>query len=208
MAEDAAGAWALRLSRQAQRALRSRTAPWLSLAFGLVMAVALLCVALLAVRDAGMQMRPLVTHIEALQHSAAIAERTSDATTPSRPPNDFTHHLPRTPEVRPLLAELERSTAEAGVTFGGVQFQERAATLEQLARTDVTVSLRGNYPNLKRVVLDVLARFPNITVAQWRLRRAPQAGDAESTLVLAVWGAAADAVPSGAVASPAAEKVR
>lgn len=208
MIDTAGGSWAQYLNRQVQRALQSRTAPWFALSVGISIAVVIICAAVFVVRDVGTQVRALGTHIDALRQGVASAELIGDRPSSNDPPSDFTHRLPRTPEVRPLLAELERSTAEAGVTFGSFQFQERAATPEQLARTDVTVSLRGSYPNLKRVVLDVLARFPNITVTQWRLRRAPQAGDVESTLVLAVWGAAADAVPSGAVASPSAEKAR
>jgi len=72
------------------------------------------------------------------------------------PPGDFTQGLPASPDMRPVLMELAQSSRNAGVVLGGVQLQDHAATAEQLARTDATVSLHGHYPQLKLVVLDVL----------------------------------------------------
>ena len=117
---------------------------------------------------------------------------------------DFTRRLAQVPDVYGVLTELERSSSNAGVALGGVQRQELAAGIERLARTDLTFSLRGSYPNLKLVVLDVLGRFPQATMAQWRLRRATRPDDIEATLVLSLWGTPLSELNSAAPTSKGA----
>ena len=204
MSETFVEPWAFALRRHSQRLLHSRRAPWAALALGVVAALAALGMALLALRHSAAEEQALAASAESLRTQIEAAARVASGATRAEPPADFVRgRLPGTPDVRPLLSELERSTASAGVALGSVQLQERAATAEQLARADVTASLRGSYPNLKRVVADVLGRYPNATLVQWRLRRATQPGDVESTMVLALWGAAVAAEPGSLAASAA-----
>ena len=187
------------LCRRAQRLLPPRRAPWAAFAVGVVVALAALGAALLALHRSAAQEQALATSVQDLRTQLEATARVAGEVTPAEPPTDFVRGLlPGTPDVRPLLIELERSTASAGVVLGSVQLQERAATAEQLARADITASLRGSYPNLKRVVAEVLGRYPNATLVQWRLRRVAQPGDLEATMVLALWGGASAAGPASA----------
>ena len=144
--------------------------------------------------------------IDQLRTQVAEAASAAGMVAPAGPAPDFVQRLPAVPDARAVLVELDRSARSAGVALGSVQVQERAASAEQLARADMTVSLRGSYPKLKQVLSDVLGRFPNISLVQWRLRRATQPADLEATMVLALWGAAAGANPAAfaAVAESAA----
>jgi hypothetical protein len=180
--------------------------PWLALTAGLVVAAVIIGASLLALRSTAWQERVLTGRIDRLRTQVAEAASAAGMAAPSGPAPDFVQRLPPVPDVRAVLVELERSARSAGVALGSVQLQERAASAEQLARADMTVSLRGSYPKLKQVLSEVLGRFPNIGLVQWRLRRASQPADLETTMVLALWGAAAGANPaaSAAVAESAA----
>lgn len=101
--------------------------------------------------------------------------------------SDFTRRLPRDADVRTFLAEVGSSSSRAGATFGGAQVQEREGSPERLARVDITLSLRGTYPQLKAVLVDLLGRFPAVTVTQWRMRRLDVGGASESSMVFALW---------------------
>jgi len=183
----------LRTKRLIAHGLRSRRAPWAALAIGASVALLVLGSAFLSLRRDEVQQRILANQIESLKEQVAVGERAaaaSAARTSSGQAVDFVQRLEAAPDVRAVLAELDRSTRVAGVTFGGVQAQERTGSPEQLARVDLMVSLRGNYPRLKQVLAEVLGRFPNVTLAQWRLRRINQPGELEATMVLALWGAA------------------
>jgi len=173
---------------------RSRALPWVALSALGVSALAICGVSLVVAHRATRDQRSVqeaITHLDRRVSEGARA--VSDQGT--SPAADFTRALPAV-DVRPLLVELERSSTNAVVVLTDVQLVERPATTEQLARTDVTVSLRGSYPKLKIVVLDVLGRFPGVSLAQWRLRRVTRSADAEATLVLSMWGAAVPVLSS------------
>ena len=174
---------------------RSRALPWIALSAVSVLAAVICGVSLMVVHRATRDQRSVqevIAHLDRRMSEAngALAARDQGTETYA----DFTQALPAAVDVRPLLVELERSSTNAVVALSDVQLVERPATTEQLARTDVTVSLRGSYPKLKLVVLDVLGRFPGVSIAQWRLRRVTRSADAEATLVLSMWGAAAPTV--------------
>lgn len=142
-----------------------------------------------------------VRHVSVETASATGKLASMAATTPASsaaPATDFAAHLPASIELQPVLSQIQRRCAEAEVVFVGVQIQPRIAQSEQLARTDLTVSLRGSYPKLKRVLAEVLDRFPNATLAHLTWRRSTGATDVEATVALALWGgatAAAAATP-------------
>ena len=168
-----------------------RAFPWIALS-AVSALVAVICgVSLVVVQRATREQRSVqeaIMHLDRRLSEANGARATRDPGASTEA--DFTKALPAAVDVRPLLVELERSSTNAVVALSDVQLVERPATTEQLARTDVTVSLRGSYPKLKIVVLDVLGRFPGVSLAQWRLRRVTRSADAEATLVLSMWGAA------------------
>lgn len=206
MAEVVSDVWAISIRYRLARVGRSRRLPWLALTAGLIAAAMIIGASLLALRSSARQERVLEERIDQLRTQVAEAASAAGMVAPAGPAPDFVQRLPAVPDARAVLVELDRSARSAGVALGSVQVQERAASAEQLARADMTVSLRGSYPKLKQVLSDVLGRFPNISLVQWRLRRATQPADLEATMVLALWGAAAGANPAAfaAVAESAA----
>lgn len=174
---------------------RSSRTPWLLLIAGTAGGLLVAGVSLNMLRLEQVQRGTLMASLTKLRAQIQANQTKAGANlaaTGSTPPTDFVTKLPLAPDVRPLLFELERATARAGVAFDSVQLQERPATPEQLSRTEATVTLRGNYPSLKSAMLDVLGRFPNATLVQWRLRRVTQPSDLETTMVVALWGAASE----------------
>ena len=201
------------LRRRARAVQLSPAAPWIALAVGCSLALLVLGVALFAVQRSARQQRDLTSRIALLSGQIVARESALKPASADKRPEafatDFTRRLPIAPDMRSLLTELERSTTDAGIALGSIQHQDHPASAEQLARIDVTVSLRGSYPKLKLVVSDVLRRFPGVTLSQWRARRTIQPDDLDSTIVFALWGGAAQVVPpTSAVVMPAGQGAR
>lgn len=172
-------------------------AQWALIWFGLTATLVAATATALWTRQVAREARRVsVETASAIGKLAAMAATTSASSAP--PATDFAAHLPASIEIQSVLSQIQRRCAEAEVTFVGVQIQPRIAQSEQLARTDLTVSLRGSYPKLKRVLAEVLDRFPNATLAHLTWRRSTGATDVEATVALALWGgatAAAAATP-------------
>lgn len=105
-------------------------------------------------------------------------------------PKDFAANLPVSADVQQMLDEIRRRSFEAEVVVASVEVQRSVRANEQLARSDLTVSLRGSYPNLKRVVSEVLDRFPHATATRVAIRRGSQTASADATFALALWARA------------------
>ena len=131
---------------------------------------------------------------------SATSPPSADSTEPVV--TDFVRRLPEAAQVQPVVAELQRSSSGASATLGGVQLQQRAATPEQLGRAELTVSLRGSYPNLKRVLAETLDRFPNLTLRRIHLRRTAAPTELEASVVLGLWGSAAGSTTAGTGSAP------
>ena len=132
------------------------------------------------------------TIVEARSIEGALApsrQATARLGEPEPPVSDFAQKLPDVIGVQPMLLSLRRSAADSGATFIGVQVQQRPATKEALARTDLAVSLRGAYPKLAQVLTEALGRYPNATLARASLRRAGSPDQVEATFVIGLWGA-------------------
>jgi Tfp pilus assembly protein PilO len=112
---------------------------------------------------------------------------------------DFAQKLPAQPQNEAFTAELQRASAAAGVMIGSMQIQNHPARADQLARSDIAIAMKGRYPQLKQVVGEVLARFPNATLRRLSLRQPPPAVEAEASVVIVLWGrpASADSSISG-----------
>jgi hypothetical protein len=93
-----------------------------------------------------------------------------------------------------VVQELQRASSAAGVLLVSVQAQEKAASLDQLGRLDLTVTLRGAYTGTKLVLKQVLERYGNVTVQRLRMRRAQAPTDVETSVTLSVWSKPLDAV--------------
>ena len=100
---------------------------------------------------------------------------------------DFVADLPVTVEVQTVLDQLRRASFDAGVLATNVEVQGGVQALDQLPRTNLTVSLSGPYPSLKRVIAELLDRFPQATATRFSIRRGAQGGSAEITIAIALW---------------------
>ena len=85
--------------------------------------------------------------------------------------SDFTHRLAIEASVDPLVRQFQRSSAQLGVAFVSVANVPHDATAQTLGRIDVSVTLRGNYPNLKTVLAGFLDRVPGLVLQRMTLRR-------------------------------------
>ena len=102
---------------------------------------------------------------------------------------DLAYTLPEAVDTQDALETLHRTAAEAGAVLAAVQVQSRAPTRELLARSDLTVLVRGSYPKLKQLVGEVLDRYPNATLTHLALRRNGPPEQVEATMAFGVWGA-------------------
>lgn len=172
---------------------RTPKAKWWMLACG--SAVALVTAAALAAHAyrQSLNVQRVSAEVDAAQEKLSAAQAASAMSSGSAP-SDFVAHLPASIDLQPILSEIQRRAAEAEVVFAGVQVQQRPASADQLARADLTMSLRGSYPHLKQALAEVLARFPNATLSRLTWRRATTGpNDAEATTVLSLWAAASTA---------------
>lgn len=112
-------------------------------------------------------------------------------------PTDFTRRLPPTAQVDPVISELQRAAAGAGVLLREVQFHPQPATPERLGQIDMTVSLKGRYPKVKQVVGELLSRYSHVTLQRFSATSQEAANDAEFTLTLTIWARPAPASSPG-----------
>ena len=147
--------------------------------------------------------------IEALKLSSS-ARTTQPVVAPT--PSDFTHHLPSTLDVQPVVTQLQRSCAQAGIELASVQIQQQAATADRLSRTELNITLRGNYPAIKTVLAEVMGRYPNMSLRRLNMRSSAPGQptntantETETTAVLALWGAPADPAQTLASGAPGAQ---
>ena len=112
-------------------------------------------------------------------------------------PLDFTHHFPSSLDVHLVVIQLQRSCSQASVELASVQIKQQAATIDSLARTELNITLRGNYPAVKTVLAEVMGRYSNISLRRLSMRSSLQGQlinntETETTAVLALWGAPAN----------------
>lgn len=135
------------------------------------------------------EVRAMELKIKGIQEAAADAAKSATNVASIATPTDFVHSLPASSDIQPVLAEVQRAAFDLGIAFSGVTVQHRAPATQQLARSDLTLSLRGSYPKLKQLTAVVLARFPNATLSRLTLRKTASATDLDATMALLVWGA-------------------
>lgn len=101
---------------------------------------------------------------------------------------DFTRTFPQYPDVAPVVGELQRSASSHGVTVQELQSHLTPASLQQLARIELTAQMRGNYLSIKQVLIDVLDRYPYASVRRFAVRRDTSPQDLIADVGFTVWG--------------------
>jgi hypothetical protein len=111
--------------------------------------------------------------------------RESPATDIAESPGpNFALRLAESSSIDPIVRELQRSSAAAGVAFVSVSGTPRAATVQTLGRTELSITLRGAYPKLKTVLAQTLDRFPDLIVQRLTMRRMATPADLEAHVEL------------------------
>lgn len=100
---------------------------------------------------------------------------------------DFSVSLPMSSDVQQILDEIRRSCDAARVVATAVETRQQRRSDDQLPRTDLTVSLRGSYPDLKRVFSEVLDRFPQATATRISIHRGAKNESVDATFAFALW---------------------
>lgn len=142
------------------------------------------------------------THSTELEMSLAQARTSVSSLTPPTltAEKDFTQSLAAPLNAAQVVQELQRACSAASVLLVGVQAQERAASVDQLGRLELAVTLHGAYAGSKQVLKQVLERYPHITVQRLRMRRGQSPAEVDTSVTLAVWSAPLAAVAGAAVA--------
>jgi Type II secretion system (T2SS), protein M subtype b len=101
---------------------------------------------------------------------------------------DFTANLPATVAPAIALDVVQGAATRAAVAVETVLVQEYAPSPERLGRTELAVTARGSYANLKRWLAELTERLPATTVSRLQLQRgADAAADIEARLTLVAW---------------------
>lgn len=171
---------------RAERAWHSGSAPWWFLLVEVAVTAALAASSTFAWKRVASQ----EVGLRAQQVQSTLAQGTQASPVASAPAyTDFVQTLPIAIDIQGTLSTVYGAAADAGVVLSSIQLQPRGGAQELLARTELTVSARGPYPKLKQVTYEVLARYPNATLAHLSLRRGGAPDQLETTIVIDVWGA-------------------
>ena len=114
-----------------------------------------------------------------------------------------TPELPPASEIPLLLTQLKYAAAGNGLEWRAADYRIIAATPTQPASLEVRCSLKGPYPKLRGMLVQLMRAIPTFTIREFAASR-PNAdiAEVETKLVLAVFlgdGATASDTPSKAV---------
>lgn len=125
-------------------------------------------------------------HIAQLQASLKVEAENQPQLRPPADVIDFAQRLPATAPTTDVIREIQRSSTANGVVFAGFDVSNRVATTQTLGKTDLSFRLQGSYANIKRVLKDVLGRYPVAVLAHLQIQRASSPMDlaAQVELVL------------------------
>jgi hypothetical protein len=107
--------------------------------------------------------------IDVLQ--AKLLKEASLSVAPPEPKTDFAVSLPAHVSIDPVVRDLQRFSADLGVNFVSLDASSRDATSRTLGRTEMTITLRGEYAKLKSVLVQVLDRYPQLLLQRVAIRR-------------------------------------
>lgn len=112
---------------------------------------------------------------------------------------NFVHHLPPPIVHAQLLTELNRLQQELGVRVEMLALRERMPTVDQLGRSEASLSTLGGYRATTQLLKALLERYPGATLHSLQMRRLPTSTDIEGQLVLAFWSAPAGLTRPGSL---------
>lgn len=132
------------------------------------------------------QVSQVEQHIAQLQASLKVEAENQSQLRPPADVIDFAQRLPATAPTTDVIREIQRSAKANGVVFASFDVSSRVATTQTLGKTDLSFRLQGSYANIKRVLKDVLGRYPVAVLAHLQIQRASSPMDlaAQVELVL------------------------
>ena len=77
---------------------------------------------------------------------------------------DFVYTLPSTAEPDTTIRFTSKLAQDQDVRISQIQSEFVATDPKKLGQTKFTLQLRGDYPNIKNVVIGLLAKFPGLTL--------------------------------------------
>lgn len=94
---------------------------------------------------------------------------------------DFVQALPDQPAAEALVATMQRSSAAQGVVFASMTANTKAASVSSLGRVEMSVALRGSYPQVKAVIAAAAQNTSALVIHRLTMRRlaAPAEVDAQ-----------------------------
>lgn len=104
------------------------------------------------------------------------------------PAPDFVERLPALPRVGEFMHSLEVAAKQADVRLVSAQVTpEHQRGSPDLQTVDLSLSLRGTYPGLKRTLGDILAQFPEATLSRMSLRSPTPGEEVEAVWQVKLW---------------------
>ena len=79
-------------------------------------------------------------------------------------PADFVSTLPSSPDPDAIIRFASRLALDQGVRVSQVQSETTASGATKLGQAKYTLQMRGDYRNIKNVAIDLLAKFPGLTL--------------------------------------------
>jgi Type II secretion system (T2SS), protein M subtype b len=107
---------------------------------------------------------------ERLKGDLAAAANSAGAAVATPPAPDFALGLPATAPVEATIRRIQRASSAHGVAFVSANVNSREPTPSTLGRTELALTLRGSYPQLKAVLAEG-ANGPGIVMQRLSLRR-------------------------------------
>lgn len=107
-----------------------------------------------------------------LAERAALDRRDrSPQVAPLVPVRTFADALPSAAPVTHLLARIQTSSLRSGAQWSGFAAVDRAGDARQFGRSEVRLTLRGSYPQIREVLADVSSGPPAPVLRRFAVRR-------------------------------------
>jgi hypothetical protein len=110
-----------------------------------------------------------------------------DAAITNTQPLDFTHGLPTQSTIDDVVRDLGRFAQTQGLKPGALNIAHQAATNRELGKTQLTLTLQGEYGKSKAFLAELMARYPSLAVQTLSVRAGTDRARQEWQLVLALY---------------------
>jgi hypothetical protein len=151
---------------------------------GVALIVAALCVA-------GFAWSAHRAFLQATDARGAVA--LASAAQPAKPPaqnqiQPVAPELPRLADVPLLLTQMEQAALSKGLAWRAADYRLTPATASRPASLEVRASLKGPYPKLRSMLVELMVNVPAFTIREFNASR-PNSDtvDVEAKLLLAVF---------------------